>query len=205
MPNTSATGGYIAPIGNPAPMSDTNLQNFIHDWLVGITGLAPNYVIPKWQPEQPNIPDVGVDWLAFGMISRITEGYPYIKHYNSSVQYPNGYDEMRRNETLMYRVSIYGPNADNSAMTLREGMFLPQNTEQLFLNNMMVVMNGELITLPELIKDKWMYRVDFTFTLRRQIILDYAIENLLTASGVIDTDYKENGGSYYSEPIAVHQ
>jgi hypothetical protein len=48
-------------------------------------------------------------------------------------------------------------------------------------------------TAPEFIKEKWLYRVDLPFTLRRRIILRYPILNLLSAEVNIDNEhYLEN-------------
>lgn len=180
-------------------LSDIELQNFLHDWLTGVTGLDPHNVIPKWQAEPPNIAGVTADWMAFGITNKKTEGYPYIQHFPSSAAFPNGYDQLKRNEILTCFCHVYGPNADNTSTILRDGVFIPQNTEQLWLNDMGLVHNGDIITLPELIKDKWIYRNVLQITIRRKITLQYAVENILTAGVGIYTDTLNKDGTYYHE------
>ena len=199
MANDSSSGGALLGAISQPNQNDLQLQNFLHDWLVGITGLAPINVVPKWQPEAPNIGAITTDWLAFGITDKKTEGYPYIHHVNSSVTFPNGYDELIRHEVFRLSCSIYGPNADNTSTILREGIYVPQNNEALWLNGMGLVHNTDIITMPELFKDRWVYKNILSITIRRNITIQYAIENILTASGTIYTDYIQKNGTYYHE------
>jgi len=186
VPNTSATGGYLVGVGNPAVLSDAALQNFFHDWFVGISGLQAQYVRPRWQPEPPNIPDIAIDWMAFGVTEKKYFGMPAVIHHASSGGFPNGYDELIRQQSLKIMASIYGPNADQTTEMLANGMYIAQNLELLTLNNIGLVECGEPIVAPELIKEQWYYRVDLPIWLNRSIVIDYAVENILTASGTIN-------------------
>ena len=49
--NTSASGGYLSPTSSP-PADDDALSSILHDLVVGVTGLAPTLVFPRWQPQQ---------------------------------------------------------------------------------------------------------------------------------------------------------
>lgn len=199
MVNTSATGGPLAPVELNSPGISTTgvlLENFMHDWVAGVTGLLPKNVRPRWQAEMPNIPEITVDWMAFGLMNRTTEGFPYIKHFASSAGFPNGYDELRRNEILEYMASVYGPNAEYIAEVLREGMYISQNIESLFLNNLAIVSNSNIVTIPELIKEKWVFRADLRFTVRRHIILDYPVLNILHSTETINN-------AVYTETINI--
>lgn len=196
MANTSATGGYLQPTNTAtAPLEGDALFDFIQAWIVGITGLPGQYVRPRWQPDPPNIPQTGTDWAAFGITNRVVQLANAELHYKAVGLTP-GYDEIRNHEELTVTVSFYGQNADNYAALLREGMGLAQNREPLFVQNMAVVDWGSVVAVPELIKEKWLYRVDFEFRLRRQIVRDYAVLDL--ASGVVQVN-----NEHYVETINV--
>ena len=191
MSTTSATGGYLSPANTPSPLQGQALLDFFQAWFVGITGLPGTNVRPRWQPEPGNIPPVSADWIAFGIARRESDVFTAEVHNSSGL----GYNETRRHEVLNFLISIYGPNADATAETLREGMQVVQNQEVLNLANMGLIESGDLVTSPELVKDKWYYRVDFTIKVRRQIVLQFAIENIASvnaASNVNNEHYVTN-------------
>jgi hypothetical protein len=192
--NTSATGGYLAPTGNPQPLADNALQDFIHDWLAGITGLPNQSVRPRWQPEPPNIPEVDTDWMAFGITRRaMLRGTPYEGHFPGNETFPNGYDELRAHDEFTVSCSVYGPNAERTTFRLSRGAYLAQNLESLQLMSMGLIAVNDQVTVPELIKLKWVNRIDVSIEIRRQMIFDYPVENLLSSEAVIHNES-------YSEP-----
>ncbi len=176
MVNTSATGGYLTPTVSPAPLEDELLANFIQEWVVGITGLAGQYVRPRWQAEPPNIPQSSVNWAAVGIVNRESDMYAVEQHL------AGGTSQIKRHEVMNILASFYGPAADSYAHLLREGMQLAQNREVLTKNNMGLVNSGEATTVPELVKERWLYRVDLPFSIRRQIIRTYSVLNLNSAT-----------------------
>lgn len=189
MPNTSATGGFLLPNSNPEVLDGELLQNIIHDWITGITGLAPDLVRPRWQPEPANIPDFGINWCAFGIVRRENDPFSSQQHVGTG----DGYDEIRRHQLCHCLVSFYGTDADTSLLLFQEGMQIAQNRDLLTANEMNLVGSEEPITVPEFIKERWLYRVDLPFTLRRRIILRYPILNLLSAEVDINNEhYTEN-------------
>jgi hypothetical protein len=186
MANTSATGGFVQP--GPAipfswddphagwgtglwddvpPLAGADLYRFLHAMVAGISGLPGNMVLPRWQPEPANLPDG--DWAAFGVIRRVARGMPYIDHD------PAGRDRYQRHETLECLVSFYGDNADMRAGTLRDGLYVPQNNEPLLLAGFGLIGADEIVAIPSLVKQRWLYRADLTFTLRRAILRSYPI------------------------------
>ena len=45
-----------------------------------------------------------------------------------------------------------------------------------------LIESGETIAIPELVKDKWLYRVDMPFSIRRQIVRTYAVLDLASST-----------------------
>jgi hypothetical protein len=180
----SSTGGYLTPTTSPAPLEGNSLQDFFHDWLQGISGLAAANIFPRWQPEPPNLPADTVDWLAFGITKREADTNAAELHSPSGI----GYNTVVRQEIISILVSVYGPNADSTAEILREGMQVAQNRETLSLADMGLIECGDITVAPEIVKEKWMYRLDFTFRIRRQITRKYSILSLLSSEFIIDLD-----------------
>lgn len=184
MPNDSSTGGYLVPAASPAPLEGQALNRFLQQVFVGITGLDGTLVRPRWQPEPPNIPPFGTDWMAFGIMRRPADAFA------STIPDPtgNGNNSIYRQEILEILCTFYGPDSDNYASLLREGFSVAQNREVLQLNSFGLVEVGEPATVPEMIKERWIYRVDMYVRLRRSILRTYPVLNILSADGSIDSD-----------------
>ena len=167
----------LLPDPTPAPLEGRALENFLHNWIAGVTGLPGAMVRPAWQPEPPNLPSVDTDWAAFRVQNRSADTFI------AEVHSPDvgGYNEIRRHEVLDIKISFYGPNADNFAHLLREGMQVGQNREILTVNDFGVVGSGDVVPAPELVKDKWYYRADTTIQLRRQIKRIYGVKSILSS------------------------
>jgi hypothetical protein len=196
-PNTSATGGYLKPALNPAPLEGQALLRFFQQIMVGITSLPGDMVRPYWQSEPPDIPDAGEAWAAFRIVKRPSDEYPYVDFPRSPSSQQLAYT-MQRHEELDIETTFYdlgstgknnsGGQADYNAALLRDGLLVPQNREVLFLNSMGLVKTGDLITAPVLFKKRWQYRVDLSWTIRREIIRVYPVLTIVSASGDINYD-----------------
>jgi hypothetical protein len=173
-------------------LEDNALEDYLQVWVVALTGLPSDMVRPRWQPEPPNIPDYGVDWCGLGVTSQKADTFTVELHNPTGV----GYDELRRHEELTCSVSFYGPNSGGFALLLRDNMQLSQNLEYLTLQGMGLVESGNVMTVPELVKERWLKRKDIDFTLRRQIVRDYSVPSLLSAQGVL---YNE----HYTTPLVA--
>jgi hypothetical protein len=196
MPNTSASGGYLNGAGNPAPLNDAGLQDFFHDLIAGITGIANENIRPRWLAEPLNIPNNGIDWVAFGVVSKSHLGQPFEEHFPISVAYPNGYNESRSHRLLEVKVTIYGPNAERTEALLSRGVYVAQNQESLELQNMALIGAGDSITIPEYLKEQWVQRVDLTLTFSQQLIFDFEVQNLLHSQPSL-------GNEHYNEIIYI--
>ena len=189
---TSASGGPLAPIvpPAPAPLEGTALLDFIQAWIVGLTDLDGTLVRPEWQAEPANLPPPGTPWCSFRISDRDADDFPWIGHnakfLGSEWQPPSGgADLMQRNETLWLHCIFYDlgstGQADYYAALLRDNAVVPQNREYLHTGGLTVGSTGQLVTVPELIKERWQYRVDLTIELRRQIYRAYPVLDLATA------------------------
>jgi hypothetical protein len=192
MPNTSATGGFIVPEGD-LPANDDDLIDFLQEMIVGVTGLDPALVRPRWQPEPPNVPAQSVDWVAAGVRLVRADAFPYVVH-DPDGDAGQGTDKLVRNEILELFCSFYGPHSQGYAARLRDGMFIAQNREALTARAMNVIEAGEITRAGELVNNLWRTRDDFTLTLGRQITLVYPVRHLLsgefqlTTQGTTTTD-----------------
>jgi hypothetical protein len=188
--NNSSTGGYIlpSPIG-PEPIEDDELHDFMQGVVVGTTGLPGPLVRPRWQPEPPDIPDFGVSWAAIGEVNRDVDGYATLLHQCENDLDPpgNGYDIFHRNEVIELLCTFYGPKANKYAGLLRDGLQLGQNREVMLLNGFGLVNTGNPVEVPELIKERWLYRVDQPFIVRRLVLRRYDNLNVLSAPTVYTT------------------
>lgn len=175
-PNSTEVG-YVEPSAVPAPLEDAELQDFFQEVVVGITGLPGKFVRPAWQQEPPNLPPVNTDWAALAITARPSDTYPYVGHDGTG----DGSDNLQRHEDVEVLTSFYGPHADKFMSLWRDGLAIPQNRETLTLGSFVFVACDPALTVPSLVKERWLYRVDLPVHFRRQIDRTYPIRNLVQA------------------------
>jgi len=176
MPNTSATGGYLAP-ASIAPSYDTPLDLQIQSLVTGITGIIGSLVRPRWQPRPPAQPDREVTWCAIGIIEINTEFGHHIKHNSTG----EGSDEAETFETLELLTSFYGPQSSGMAALLRDGLWIAQNREAMRANGLALVDVRRITHVGELVNQEYIRRADLPIVLRRNVSRTYPILNLLQA------------------------
>jgi len=184
--NDSSTGGYLVPGGAPlpVPLQDAALDKFLHDVLVGLSGLDGTEVRPRWQPEPPNIETFGVNWMSFGVSRFAADAYAYLEHDSDG----EGSDTLQRHETLEILLSSYGDDAVSILSQVRDGIQISQNLAVLESVGMGFLETGEIISVPSLVKDRWLRKYDMNLSLRRQVRRVYPILTLRSAQGVIIND-----------------
>jgi hypothetical protein len=159
-----------------------SLEDYVAQVVAGVSGLPGPMVRPRWQAEPPNLPDWGVDWAGVGIMKHRPIGiYPWVGHHPDG----DGYSEMQRHEELDVLVSFYGINADAHAGNFHSGFGVWQNHASLRLVGMALVEVQDGTVNPEFIKQKWHNRVDKPFVLRRIIIRNYPVLNLLSSKGLV--------------------
>lgn len=183
-PSTSATGGYLLQDPALQQPEGQSLNDFLQQVIAGVTGIRGDMVRPRWQPEPPNLPDFGSNWFAFGITRRKKDTFAYERHLGDE----NGTSEIIRNEELELLISFYGNDADFNASAFSEGIQIEQNREALQEAGIGVIETGDITPLPVMVKERWWYRVDMPWGLRRQIRRKYPILNILTAGIILYTD-----------------
>lgn len=192
----SRTAGYLGPAAQPAPAEDNAWDDFLYDLFIGITNLPENLVRPRWQPEPPVQPDVGVDWMAFGTSG--TEGlwrapvthFPGTAAPDGTQASPDGdgFSLLQEHETSTVLCVFYGPHANATAALLRDGLRIDQNQAVLRAAGAALVECGPFTRAPELFKQQWLNRVDMNVVFRREIRRVYPELNLLRAQGTITSN-----------------
>lgn len=181
MANTSATGGVLTPTTiTPAGIS---FRRFIGTMLVGLSGIDATLVRPSWQENPPPVPDFGVDWLAFGITAQRADASPYIK-----VDVTGDGSETARHEEVDILVVAYGANCLQKQGEIRDGLYIAQNRENLYLSAMGLVGTSDITHAPELINGRYFDRADMTITLRREVMREYRILSFLGCAGTIEAN-----------------
>ncbi|MCY1215553.1 hypothetical protein D9M69_119340 [compost metagenome] len=183
MANTSATGGYLTPTA-PVPPEDDALDNLLQELVAGVTGLPGNLVRPRWQPTVPKQPEPSVNWCALGITVQTPDAGPAIRHDPAG----DGSDTYIRHQDILLLCTFYGPAAKGYAQRLADGLAIPQNGEQLGLNDMAFVSAGDIRAAPDFVNQQWVRRYDLTVQLRRKITRTYPVLNLLSAQASTETD-----------------
>lgn len=186
-PNTSATGGYLAPAASPAPLEDDALDDFLQELVAGVTGMPGESVFPRWQPDVPNLPGFPEDWCGMGIVRQTADTFAVMQHFCENELDPpgNGFDQLQRQERIDLLCSFYGPNCRGNASRLRDGLQVRQNLEQLQLAGMGLVETGDIVMLPTLVKERWQKRVDLPVVIVRQIRRQYGALNLLKVNKIV--------------------
>ncbi|HEP6275534.1 TPA: hypothetical protein VDA67_006169 [Burkholderia vietnamiensis] len=180
--NDSSTGGYLAPAVDAPPAEDDALDDLVHDLIAGITALPLDLVRPRWQVKVPKQPEPSVDWCAFGVQEQEPDAGPAIQHDGTG----DGHDTYIRHQDIDVHCTFYGPRAKGYAQRLADGLAMPQNREQLQLQDMAFVGVGPIRAVPDLVNQQWVRRYDMTVTLRRKITRTYAVLNLKSVSISVD-------------------
>lgn len=187
MPNTSATGGYLAPDGfYPDPLEDDALDDFMGDVVAAISGLDRDAAVrPRWQAEPPDLPAFGTDWCAVGVPERDRDTYPAIIH-DATAASGQGADTLIRHEQLKLLVSFYGPHCQKLAGYLADGLMIAQNREALETGGFALKEVGVPTKAPEILKNRWTPRCDLAAWISREIRREYPVLNLLSAQATLN-------------------
>lgn len=182
MTNDSASGGYLAP--STTIIDDDALDDIFQAMVVGITGLSGDLVRPRFQAEPGNLPDFTATWCAIGVMEFEPDTYATLIHNPAGV----GTSIQQSHEGISVMATFYGPAAQATARILARGLLLPQNQEVIAAAGILFTKAERPIKAPQLLKNRWVNRIDVTLQFRRQDDLIYPIRNLVSASGQIDAE-----------------
>jgi hypothetical protein len=177
----SSTGGPLPPLTGD-PLEDSDLDDFLQGFVVGITGMPGNLIYPRYQDEPPNLPDHGVNWAAIGVVNRTGDTYAVEEHGEDGTSY------VTRHESLDIACTFYGPNCQGLAARLRDGLGLAQNREPLMANGMGLVSVADLQRGGDLVKMRWLQTAELPFTIRRIIVRTYDIRDVASLALTVQTD-----------------
>ena len=189
--------GYVVPSGTNGELNDQNLARFLQTLVVGLTGMTPSLVRPRWQPNPPNEPDFEDDWAAIGTINRQRDVFASVKH--SPGDGDVGSDLVVRNQILDVLASFYGPNSEANSEKFAMGLGLEQNRDAMELNGFGFVSVEETLIVPALLKERWLMGMDIHFRLRRQQQYTYPVPNVASATGSLITS------EGYTVPLLVKE
>lgn len=192
--STSASRGYLRATNLGGELNDRALITFLQQIVVGVTGMDGTLVRPRWQPEPPNQPDFSIDWAAIGAVGRDSDVFVY------EGGNPDSHFVVRQ-QILRILLSFYGPNSEANTELFGMGMGLAQNRE-IFTRNGMGLVEVEQSTppIPEMVNERWVYRMDTPFRVRRSQQYTYQVVSL-TGAG-IDIIVDEPPSQY---PVVVQQ
>ena len=167
-------------------LSGQSLDNFMQFVISGITGVPPDLVRPRWQPEPPNLPSIGTSWVATGVTRTTPLGYPAFTELST----PTGLGSNKYSDKEEFDVlsSCYGPNADALAIRIRNGFMTDQNRECLQLMNIGLINTSGRQRVPTLVQGRFLERIDITVTFRREVREYYPVLYLLSAPVEVYTD-----------------
>ena len=180
---------YLTPDPTPAPVPvyEDSLENIFHDFIAGITGIAAEYVRPRWQKFPPNQPDFEVDWCAFGIQTTEADTFPYIGH-EASPHGGLGADTLERDEFFRVLHSFYGPNASAMQARYRDGAQIEWNRWALTAAGVKLKLFLEATNVPALLKERWVKRVDVVVLFSRRVKRTYSVPSLVAGSAGIDNE-----------------
>ncbi len=176
----STSSGFLRSTGNP-PLNDDQLQDLLQTWFVGLVGIDPSLVRPRWQANPPDRPPAEINWLAFGIADRPGDWDGHVSHVAATTTSPAG-DLLYANEELVIECSAYGPGSDAIRSAIWTGTKISQNLDLLRANGMGFIEVGQPRSFGERIKQIIIRRVDFRVRLRRAVGLLYSVQDLDSAS-----------------------
>lgn len=101
----SNTGQYLQPTTQPLP-GGLPFKKFIQTVFAGISGLPPDMVRNRWQPNPPKQPDIFTNWLAIGL--QVNKGDDNAFVGQSLGQKSSGIITFQNNPQLLDTITVNG-------------------------------------------------------------------------------------------------
>lgn len=179
MATDSTVAGFLTPSSEAT--NDNALEDILQAAVVGITGIPGTLVRPRWQPEPPTQPAFNVNWCAIGIPRALEDAFAYhATRENDQV--------VERDEILYVLHSFYGPGASQMCKRLRDGLEIAQNRATLRAAGLALVECQEAVTLPALVKETWVKRIDVTVVYRRRTSSAYPVRTIESGQLGLDNE-----------------
>lgn len=149
----------------------------VHEYFRNVLNLAANKIIPAWQKDPPKM-DMNEEWVWFGFSNR--------KSINPVTRYVGDILNTERWVEYTVKTVFYGEECENHASMLRDSFIHPDNQAFFNKNNTIAIKIQDIITLPELVDDKWVNRCDFAFVLRFKETNRFNLPSVLSAETLIE-------------------
>lgn len=185
----STTSGYISP--SVEPIDDDEIENLMHDAIVGLTGIEGSLVRPRWQPEPIQQPDFNENWVAFGITRWTPDTFSYQHQDDDS-------NHVVERDILLYVLhSFYGPKSAGMCARFRDAFDISQNRDQLVAAGIELIEVQEALNVPALLKAHWVKRVDVVVVYRRRTSRTFPVLTITSGQFGLDNEL-------YVTPIIVN-
>lgn len=178
--NSSNEAGWLTPVSD-SPAYDTDLDRLLSRWMRAVSGLPDSSVRPRWQPDQPPLMPVDVNWCAFGIVEWPSYNTP------ASTRQTDENAELWRHESFVAMASFYGPAGMQYAAVFRDGITIEQNNAELNRLGLSLGSYSDITPFPELINNQWVRRYDLHVQLRRKVVRTYNIKSIVDGNVTIST------------------
>jgi hypothetical protein len=185
----SSVAGYLSP--SAEPLDDDDLEDIMHDAIVGLTGITGDLVRPRWQPEPAQQPAFSANWVAFGITRWTPDTYSYQRQ-------DDDFNHVVERDILLYVLhSFYGPKSMGLCNRFRDSFDIAQNRDQLVAAGIELVEVQEALNIPALLKAVWVKRVDVVVVYRRRTSRTFPVLTISTGQLGLDNEA-------YVTPIIVN-
>lgn len=168
----------------PTVPGSLTFTQFLQSVFAGVSGISGSLVRPKWQPKQPNQPDLDVNWLALALVGADADANAYSGSAVVSNQIVN---VTQRMEQLEVQCAFYGPQAYEYMGLVRDGFQIQANRAAMLAGGLAFVSTDKGMRVPDKVNEVWVDRWEMTFYFNREILRSYPVLTFLKASGTIET------------------
>jgi hypothetical protein len=177
---SSATGGFLRQLN--ATVNKEQLIDTLQETVVGVTGLSPDLVRPRWQPQPPPRPPADTSWVSIGIVSRTASDYPALRHFNG------GPSRLTRWSEFTLLASFYGPDGDELAEVLRDGLYMVQNLELLAAIGVKLTSVDDITAVPDVVNAQFIDHVDLSMRFAMAVDRDYNILDIASSAGTFNAE-----------------
>jgi hypothetical protein len=170
---------YVIPA---APLEDDALDAVLQAMVVGITGLDPTLVRPRWQVQAPKSPETHVNWCSIGVMTATPDDNPFVQHLSGASVNDQAGDMLQEHEEMEVMASFIGPLCKTYLGIFRSGIRLATNIQNLKAFGLYFKEIDGGRAAPELINQQWRKQWDTSITLKRMVARVYGISNIINAN-----------------------